>query len=371
MRLAPGARRLGALLTFAAITLAGFTLAAPDAHADDTVGIAIAPVNAKGETDGRSRFSYQAAPGQKVSDHVKVTNAGTTSLKVTVFATEAYNDEKGDFSLKPSDQKASGAAGWVNFDGRPQLTLILKRGESRTVAFTVDIPKDATPGDHPAGVIASATTEGQVTVERRIADRLYVRVAGDLQPNLTISSFTAGYRSGLNPFDGATRVTATITNTGNVALEGTTTVTGTTWFGIPVGQLSRAELPEILPGNTTTVSYDLKGVPQVGYAVTRMLLQSGISGDAPDPGPLPVVQRDAFVLALPWVPLGVIVLGVGGWFLWRWYRAREDRLNLEWAEQTEADALRQAEENLAARTSATDSATPEAVASEPQGRESR
>ncbi|HEY3339299.1 MAG TPA: DUF916 domain-containing protein [Propionicimonas sp.] len=344
MKPVPVLRRIGALLTIAVLALCGTALPASVAAADDTVGVAISPANTKGKPDGRTRFSYKADPGQTVSDQVKVTNAGTTTLVVTVFAADAYNADNGDFALRPTGEKLTGAAAWVKFAGKQQLKLTLKRGESRMVPFTVSIPTNATPGDHPAGVLASATTAGQVTVDRRIANRMYVRVSGNLQPLLTISSFSGSYHSGLNPLDGSITVSATITNGGNVALEGATTLSTSTWFGLGVGQTARVDLPEILPGNTSTVSFELGGVPQVGYAIVKMLVQGGISGDAPDPGPLPVIQRDAFVIAAPWLLLVAIVAGAGVWFLLRWRRRREAEYAAEWTEQAESDAVRQAHE---------------------------
>jgi dihydroorotate dehydrogenase (fumarate) len=349
MTSSPGLRRLGALLTILVLTLCGLALPAPTAQADDTVGISIAPVDAKGtNTSGRSRFSYTVDPGQTVTDHVKVNNPGTATEEVTVFAADAYNDDKGEFALKPTTDTSTDAASWTAFEGKPQLKITLAHGESKVVTFTVTVPKNASPGDHAAGVLASATTAGQVAVERRIADRMYVRVSGKLQPSLTISSFSSTYHGGINPLAGTISVAATITNNGNVALEGVTTLTATTWFGLSIGRLNRTDLAEILPGNTATVTYEVTGVAQVGFANVKMLLQSGIGGDAPDPGPLPVFQREAFVPAVPWVVLGVIALGVAVWLLLRWRGRRNARLALEWAEYQKAEAKKNATTESAA-----------------------
>lgn len=337
-------RRFGALIAAAVLSLGGVVLTTGVAHAEDTVGIGISPANDKGKPDGRSRFTYQAKPGQTLTDHVRVTNTGSSKIEVTLYAADAYNDENGDFALADGSEKKTGASAWVTFDGRPKLGLTLKRGESKTVPFTVTIPADAGPGDHPAGVIASAVTSGQVTVERRIANRMYVRVSGDLQPILTITSFSGVYHSGLNPLDGSISVTATITNSGNVALEGATTLTASTWFGAAIGRTSRAELPEILPGSTTTVNYEITGVPQVGFASVRMLLQGGISGDAPDPGPLPVIQRDLLIAAIPWAIVAVLLLGGVVWLVLWLRRRREDRYAREWMAHTEAEAAARAAE---------------------------
>jgi len=252
------------------------------------------------------------------------------------------------FAAESTADKSTDAASWTAFDGKPQLKITLAHGESKVVTFTVTVPKNASPGDHAAGVLASATTAGQVAVERRIADRMYVRVSGKLQPSLTISSFSSTYHGGINPLAGTISVAATITNNGNVALEGVTTLTATTWFGLSIGRLNRTDLAEILPGNTATVTYEVTGVAQVGFANVKMLLQSGIGGDAPDPGPLPVFQREAFVPAVPWVVLGVIALGVAVWLLLRWRGRRNARLALEWAEYQKAEAKKNATTESAA-----------------------
>jgi len=348
MTTSPGLCRLGALLTILVLAVGGFALPAPTAHADDTVGISIAPVDAKGNSSARSRFSYTVDPGQTITDHVKVSNPGTTTEEVTVFAADAYNDDNGAFALRPTTDKSTDAASWTAFEGKPQLKITLAHGQSKVVTFTVTVPKNATPGDHAAGVLAAATTAGQVAVERRIADRMYVRVSGKLQPSLTISSFASTYHTSLNPLTGSIGVAATLTNNGNVALEGVTTLTATTWFGLSIGRLARNDLSEILPGNTITVTYEITGVPQVGFANVKMLLQSGISGDAPDPGPLPVFQRETFVPAIPWVVLGVIVLGVGVWLFLRWRSRRNAQLAAEWVEHQKAEAKKNAATESAA-----------------------
>jgi dihydroorotate dehydrogenase (fumarate) len=339
MRIASVARSVAVGLAVVAASLLAWTVPASTAHADDAVGISIAPVDAQGKPDKRSRFTYEVDPGKTITDHVKVTNVGSSPLKITVYAADAYNDEKGDFALQAADEKAAGAAAWTTFDGKRQRQLQLAPGKSEVITFTVVVPADATPGDHAAGVIASAhTTGGQLVVERRIADRMYVRVSGDLQPILTVSSMSAGYSGGWNPLDGSVQVNATLSNTGNVALEGVVTITPTTWFGIPVGQLVRQDLGEVLPGNSVPVGFQASGVPAVGYVITHMLLQSGISGDAPDPGPLPVINRDAFTLAVPWLLVALIAIGVGVYFLLRWRRTVEAQRAAEWDAYQQAEA---------------------------------
>jgi hypothetical protein len=347
MSIRPALRRSLRIVTatlLAAGAVAWLPFATP-AQAEGTVGLAIAPAKADGP-DGRTRFSYKVDPGQTVNDRVLVSNVGTKTLKITLLATDAFNAEDGSYALQDTRQKASDAGSWVRFDGgKRSMTLRLAPHESRNLAFQLAVPANASPGDHPAGVIASATFgDGQLEVERRIATRLYARVSGNLQPVLTASSYSAAYNGSWNPFDGSVTVTATIANSGNVALSGIVDVTTRTWFGLAAGTPVQAELSELLPGSSRTVSYQVNGVGQVGYVMPHLLLRSAVGADSPNPGPLPVIERDAFLIAMPWLLLVAIVAGVGVWLLLRWRRRREEQYAVEWMAQTQADAAKKAQE---------------------------
>lgn len=344
MNTLPASRRAARIVSAILIAAGGLLWlpSAAPAHAEGTVGLSIAPAKAEGP-DGRTRFSYKVDPGQTVSDRVLVSNVGTRTLKITLLSADAFNAEDGSFALRSTKDTSTDAGSWVKFDGKRTRTLTVAPGHAENVVFQVVVPANARPGDHPAGIIASATFgEGKILVERRIANRLYVRVSGDLQPLLTASNFTAAYSSGWNPFDGSVTVTAVIANTGNVALAGTVDVSVPTWFGATVGAPQQAQLDEMLPGSTRTVSYQVKGVPQVGYLIPHLLLRSAIGADAPNPGTLPVIQRDAFLLAIPWLLLVLIAAGFGVWLLLRWRRRREDAYAVEWMARTEAEALERA-----------------------------
>lgn len=164
------------------------------AFADDTDGIGAAPSDGVGP-DTRTRFSYQIGPGQQVSDFFFVKNSGTTKQTVKIFATDAYTADDGELSLLPTDQKAKDAGSWVTFeDGSAVRELTLEPSTSIVTQFTVTVPADAAPGDHVGGmVVSSQSGSGQVLVDSRVASRLYIRVKGDIQPNLTVSNISAIY----------------------------------------------------------------------------------------------------------------------------------------------------------------------------------
>lgn len=318
--------------------LAAALLGVGPAFADDVDSISAGP------GDDRTRLSYQLQPGQHLEDEYVVRNTGTTPQNVTLFATDAFNTDEGEFALLDTAKKPTAVGTWVLFDGsQPTETFPLDPGQQRTVPFTLTVPADAGPGDHAGGIVVSSQKgDGQILVDRRVATRLYVRVPGDLQPALTIASVSADYRAEWNPFAGSTAVTFTVRNSGNVALGATMLVGAKALFGIPAGTAVRQELPELLPGSTRTLTVVVPGTAQVGYLNPYVQLQPTVEKDALNPGPLALVSRDTAIAAVPWwiVVLAVLVVG---FFLFRRWRRRSDGKRAEaWIAYTEEEARRKA-----------------------------
>lgn len=343
-------RRFLRLIATALLALVAFMVFAPaPAFADDSDGISGTPADANGP-DGRSRLSYQAAPGQHLDDFYTVRNTGTTSQSFTVFATDAFNTDDGAYGLLDTDATPTDAGNWVAFEGgATQLSVPLEPGASATVPFTVDVPADARPGDHAAGiVISSVSPVGEILVDKRVATRLYVRVPGDLQPNLTISAISAAYAGELNPFAGSVDVTFTVANNGNVALAARTLVGANALFGIGAGESVSGEIAELLPGAHRTMTVTVPDVGQWGYLNAVVKLAPTVDADALNPGPLREVSRDSVVIAVPWILLALLVLA-GLVMLALKLRGKRDEKNARlWLEYTEAEARRRAAEEVAA-----------------------
>ncbi|WP_157802731.1 hypothetical protein [Compostimonas suwonensis] len=331
-----------------ALALSGLTIS--PAFADND-GLSGAPAQESGAADGRTRFSYQAAPGQHLDDFYTVHNTGTTTQTFTVFATDAFNTDDGGYGLLNTDVPPTQAGSWVTFaDGAKQVSVPLEPGQSSLVPFSVDVPADAGPGDHGAGIVISLLTpNGEILVDKRVATRLYVRVPGDLQPNLTISNVSAVYNGEVNPFTGSTDVTFTVVNNGNVALGATTLVGASALFGIPAGEPQRGELSELLPGNSQTMTVRVPGVPQVGYLNPYVKLAPTVDEDALNPGPLREVSRDTIILAMPWLLLGLLVIAAIVFFGIRIRNKRDEKNARAWLEYAEAEALRKAQAEAAAQ----------------------
>ena len=314
------------------------------AHADDADGISGTPATETG-ADGRSRFSYQASPGQTLTDYYEIHNTGTTAQVMRVFATDAYNTEDGSYGLLNTEVPAVEAGSWITFaDGAAFMDAPLEAGASRLVPFTLTVPADASPGDHAAGIVISVTSsDGQILVDRRVATRMYVRVPGDIQAALTVGSISANYQPTPNPLDGTTTVTFTVRNSGNVAL-GANMVVGTdTWFGIAAAPIVRQELSEMLPGSTRVLTVDVPGVAQLGYLNSFVSLAPTVVADALDPGALNTVDRDTVAIAMPWWLVLVVVVGGGIYATMRIRRRIDNKRASEWMAHMEAEARRNAE----------------------------
>ena len=310
------------------------------AHAEDQLSISSAPA-ADGTIDKeRSRFSYQADPGQSLTDEYFVQNSGTTPQAISVYATDAFNSEDGNYALLDTGEVPVDVGTWVTFDGGAQrVDLTLAPGETRILPFSVNVPADATPGDHAGGIVVSALTDsGQVKLDRRIATRLYVRVKGELQALMTIGSIQANYDPSWNPFGGTVNMVFTLTNNGNVSLGANTLSRVTGIFGIPFSGDNRVAIPELLPGTSRTVSLPIEGVGQWMLLTASVDLIGTIDEDAINPGPLPKAKRDVMIFATPWVLLALIVIVVVAFFALRGKRRRDRKRAEEWLEYAAAEA---------------------------------
>ncbi|WP_019632278.1 WxL protein peptidoglycan domain-containing protein [Actinomadura atramentaria] len=300
-----GAAALAALLAAAA---------APVAHAAPDPGFtwAVRPAGPTGPS-GRDYFVYTAAPGQKISDKVTVSNLGSRALTLRVYATDAFNTPDGSFALLTADRRATGVGTWIAFRAG---TYRIKPGKRLQVPFTLTVPADATPGDHSGGVVTAITqqetsaTGQRVNVDRRVAARVHVRVNGPLSPSVQIEELAASYSA---PVAGTSDMTVAyrVRNTGNVRVTASARISAAGPFGWSQGRPVSRPIPELLPGNTYTFTEKLPGVAPVGplRASVRLTLADPATGSALAVRP---VTRTASSWGVPWLYLGLVVVLAGG-----------------------------------------------------------
>jgi hypothetical protein len=259
---------------------------------------ALAPA---GEADGatRSSFSYTAAPGTVIEDALTVFNFGNEALPFRIYATDAFNNDDGDFSLLAGEEVPIGIGTWVDIELE---TLVVNPGRQVTIPFTITVPEGAASGDHAGALLASSPTlslgeENEVvTLDRRAGSRLFVRVTGEIRPELSIEQLSSEYRQQVNPLSGTSNVTYRVENRGNVRLSGRTAVEIDGPFGLGGASTSPAAFDELLPGEGFDVTAEIGGVEALVLLDTTVTVDGITQGDGEE---LPPVVRSTSAFAPP------------------------------------------------------------------------
>lgn len=268
----------------------------------------------------RSRIDYTLEPGTSVTDSVVVTNSGEEPVQLTLQATDAMATAEGAFAVLPPQETPVQLGSWIALetDG-----LTLGPGESREVDMTITIPQDASPGDHAAGVMAArrtsvTTAEGtDLSMNQRVGARVYVRVNGPLQPELTVTSMHVTYDGALFPLRRPpATIEYTITNTGNLRLAGQARVHLLAPFGWDIAQSPVIDVPAMLPGSATSGRVQVTPPWPPGRLTARMEVD-GVNTAGTVPVQIPHAGQAVTIWAMPWLVLGGVVLLVALWWLRR------------------------------------------------------
>ncbi len=333
--MSPWRRLLPLLAVLAALVAAAPAASAQDASGDPAAqsgepqiieSWAVAPAGSDdpSQPGNRPYLSYTAAPGSSVTDAVTVYNYGNVPQTFRLYASDAFNTEDGSFDVLTGDETSVDAGAWVKI---PQDNLTLPPGKQATIPISIDIPADASPGDHVAAILASSRAEGTgadgkvIATDRRTGTRLYVRVAGPVEPKLTIEGVSVNYSPSLNPLGGSATVTYTVANRGNVRLGGTSSVTVGGPFGLFGKDGPTQELAELLPGESVTYTYAIDGVPATVISSAEVHLDP--SAAAGDEDTLADESQGALTLAVPWTLLALLAIIGLVVFAWRRYRRHD------------------------------------------------
>lgn len=229
--------------------------AAPAAPGGDpAITWQIQPSSKNGPTN-RPYFVYDLKPGARVRDYVGVTNLGHTALSVDVYAADGYNSSDGGaFDVRPASVRPVDIGSWVTLAKRRVTIAPRTRAD---IPFTLSVPRNATPGDHVGGVVASVTSVSadssgsRVSQQRRVGTRMYLRVAGPTTTSAKITDVHVSFGGAGNPLHfGETTVRYTITNDGNTLLRAHQKLTVHGPFGLGSWSRSLPDVPQLLPGSS-------------------------------------------------------------------------------------------------------------------------
>jgi len=285
-----------------------------------------------GHVDGRPGFNFLQPRGGNTKDNLAVVNLTYKPLTLNLYPADAVNASDGSLGVVSRTAKSKDAANWITLQTPTGKFFVVVPPRSTTVVpFTVKVPADAPVGDHLAGLVASIVSAGQapgdrttnVKFEQRVAVRAAIRVAGKLNPQLSVTDLTATYVGSLNPFArGSALVTYTVTNTGNVRLGGHQAVTVHGLFGGSASASGLVDVPLLLPGGSAAVTAEVQDVVPGGLMTADVTVVSVAPAVDADPE-FGVATGSVRFWAIPWTFLAVLLLLalLSAWF-WRQRRER-------------------------------------------------
>lgn len=286
-------------------SLLGLTIASSAALGNENEAItwSVRPANAQG-IDGRSWAELELEPGESANEYLAVRNLSDQSVTFSLTAADGYLTDNGRFNMLPSDQQSIDAGTWIQVDD----SVTIESGQTVVVPYTINVPGNAEPGDHAAGIAASVLSAGQsngnqVGVESRVGFRVMTRVAGELKPSLQIADVHSQYAMAWNPFaPGNLTLNFELVNAGNVRLD----VTG---FAKAAGQQvafpsSDQSTLELLPGDRKAVTLILEDIwPIVRVPATIVVDPVVVTPEGFEAPVMDPIETQFGVWAAPWPQL--------------------------------------------------------------------
>ena len=218
----PRFRRLVAIVILLALVLVTHAAGPASSAGDD--GFSVQPSAPEG-TEHRPWFIYEMQPGQVFQDFVDVENFSEDELTLAFYGSDGFTlPGGGGFAALNEGEEVTGAGTWLTL---PVDGVTLGPLEGATIPFQIKVPIDAEPGDHAAVILASdpVGNEGDpdssinITVRNRVGTRIYIRVAGPLEPSLRVDDITIVHDRSANPLtSGTATITYVVSNTGNIRL---------------------------------------------------------------------------------------------------------------------------------------------------------
>lgn len=269
----------------------------------------------------RPNLSYEVSPGDVINDSVSIFNYGNVQLTFGVYATDAFNNAAGNFDLLPGAQPPKDVGTWIHL---PQANVTVAARTRLDLPITIDVPKGTSPGDHAGAILAASQVQATdssgrvVNLDRRAGSRVYIRVAGALDPRLVVDDVHAVYGGRLlDPLKGRLELTYRVRNTGNLRLTAHQHLEVKAPFGLELGDKAAPDIGELLPGNSVTLHARFDDVAATVRVTGEITVTP--SGGAPAGARLVAAVGGASTWAIPWMVVAVLV---AAWIVRKLYRRR-------------------------------------------------
>lgn len=254
----------------AAVVFTALALLPGAASAQSPLVFGIQPAGGSTTANRGSYFTYELTPGAAVDDILVVSNDGAEQVILKLFAADGITSINGSTSFADPGDIRSNTLSWLS----TTLTAVpVPPGQDVSVPFHIQVPRDATPGDHVAGWVVEAPpragTVGGVgaNVTSRAGVAVVVRIPGETNPELVLGGICLNQETGSNYFEVSVR------NQGNVLTRAAGTLTLETRGGDEVFTRP-ADLGNVVPADGTVMRLDAPGDPGPGeYVATVTMAQ--------------------------------------------------------------------------------------------------
>ncbi|NUR31763.1 MAG: DUF916 domain-containing protein [Catenulispora sp.] len=334
-------RRWSALLAALFMACAAFLVApAQPAAAAGNGEWSIDPLVPDGTSQNTRRYFFlEGAPGTTIQDSAVVANTSTRAISFVIFGSDATNTPRdGGFALDRAEDPKDEVGSWIQIP-EAQRKLTLQPGERVQVPFAIQIPANAKPGDHIGGVVALNTAiEGtpqqgdiQINIQRQIGARVYLRVAGDIVPGMTVENVRVQRDTGFGAFFGSgdAEIRYTIVNRGNIIVRPKIDIEASGLFGRSLmSKKAKDEYTfELMPGQQVELKQTWKGAPRLDRVSVKVKATTEVSVQSQaNPNAAPQTLTDSASVsytAVPWPALTVLaVILIAAGFGWQYFRRR-------------------------------------------------
>jgi len=255
------------LLLVAAAALAALALLPGAASAQSPLVFGIQPSQSSANTpSGSSYFTYTLAPGAGLDDMVVISNNGAEQVILNLYAADGITSINGSTAFAAAGDIRTNTNTWLS---ATVSDILVPAGQDVTVAFSVQVPPDAAPGDHVAGWVVEAPARAGAaggigaSIVERAGVAVVVTVPGATEPRLVLGGICLNQETGSNYFEIAVR------NEGNVLTRAAGTLTLTTDDGGEVFT-RHADLGNVVPMDGTLLRLDAPHDPGPGKYVASL-----------------------------------------------------------------------------------------------------
>ena len=207
--------------------------------------------NASALTISPVRMELSGDPGTSITKDITIFNDSKT-VDETYYVTYSNFESQGESGSPSFVEPKSDLGTWIS---SPEKTVILKAGETKTIPFTMTIPKDAYSGGHFAAIFFGNSPEGgQVSVGAKTGSLVLLTVTGKVLEAGGLSSFgTVDHKSSYNALP--ISMEYRFKNDGNDRVKPEGKVTVRNMFYIPVTTINANNVSgNILPHSTRLFS---------------------------------------------------------------------------------------------------------------------